>query len=102
MEKAAITSRLIGEASQLKLSQPRAQAAKSGQSFHDMLSGLVSDVDGLQKKAEASVNDFAAGKVDNVHQVMMAMEKADLSFKFMMEARNKLVDAYRDVMRMQV
>ncbi|MFQ5752664.1 MAG: flagellar hook-basal body complex protein FliE, partial [bacterium] len=41
-------------------------------------------------------------KVENVHEVMIAMSKAEVSFKFMMETRNKLIDAYKEIMRMQV
>jgi len=104
VEKPVITAHQIGPASQV---QPQARAkaagAAAGQpSFSDVLSKVVGEVDGLQKEADLSVRDFAGGKVDNVHEVVIAMEKAELSFKFMMEARNKLVDAYREVMRMQV
>ena len=102
MDTSAITSRVAGIASQLERGQAELPDKASGASFKDVLAKVVSDVDGLQKQAEGSVQDFAAGKVENVHEVMIAMEKAELSFKFMMEARNKLVDAYRDVMRMQV
>jgi len=95
-------SRVPGIASQLERGTAQAPDQASGPSFGDTLAKAVSDVDGLQKDAQQSVQDFAAGKVDNVHDVMIAMEKAELSFKFMMTARNKLVDAYREVMRMQV
>ncbi|MEK6730065.1 MAG: flagellar hook-basal body complex protein FliE, partial [Planctomycetota bacterium] len=46
--------------------------------------------------------NFATGKVENVHEVMIAMSKAEISFKFMMEARNKLIETYKEVMRMQM
>jgi flagellar hook-basal body complex protein FliE len=53
-------------------------------------------------KAGESVENFATGKVENVHEVMIAMSKAEVSFKFMMETRNKLIDAYKEIIRMQV
>jgi len=74
----------------------------NGESFADVLKGLVKETDNLQKTSDGAVSDFAAGKVDDVHDVMLAMTKADLSFRMMLEVRNKLVEAYQEVMRIQV
>ena len=68
----------------------------------DTFNNYVSEVNDLQVKAGESIENFATGKVENVHEVMIAMSKAEVSFKFMMETRNKLVDAYKEIMRMQV
>ena len=46
--------------------------------------------------------DFSKGKVDDVHEVMLAMTRADLSFRMVLEVRNKLVEAYQEVMRLNV
>jgi flagellar hook-basal body complex protein FliE len=43
-----------------------------------------------------------AGKAKNIHETMLAVERADMSLKLLMQVRNKLLDAYREVMRMQV
>ena len=59
-------------------------------------------MNGLQLKAGESIDSFASGEVENVHEVMIAMTKAEVSFKFMMETRNKLIDAYKEIMKMQV
>ncbi len=75
---------------------------KSGTGFKDSFNNYVSEVNDLQVKAGESIENFATGKVENVHEVMIAMSKAEVSFKFMMETRNKLVDAYKEIMRMQV
>lgn len=75
---------------------------QSGVSFKETVSNFVNEVNDLQIKAGESVENFATGKVENVHEVMIAMSKAEISFKFMMETRNKLVDAYKEIMRMQV
>jgi flagellar hook-basal body complex protein FliE len=75
---------------------------KSGAGFKDTINNYVSEVNDLQVKAGESIENFATGKVENVHEVMIAMSKAEVSFKFMMETRNKLVDAYKEIMRMQV
>lgn len=71
-------------------------------SFKNTLGGFLNEINDLQTKANASIENFATGKVENVHEVMIAMAKAEVSFKFMMEARNKLVETYKEVMRMQM
>ncbi len=86
-----------------KIDQKFAKAdQKSGAGFKDTFNNYVSEVNDLQVKAGESIENFATGKVENVHEVMIAMSKAEVSFKFMMETRNKLVDAYKEIMRMQV
>jgi flagellar hook-basal body complex protein FliE len=75
---------------------------QNGASFKETVSNFVNEVNDLQVKAGESVENFATGKVENVHEVMIAMSKAEVSFKFMMETRNKLIDAYKEIMRMQV
>lgn len=70
--------------------------------FKETVSKYVNEVNDLQLKAGESIENFATGKVENVHEVMIAMSKAEVSFKFMMETRNKLVDAYKEIMKMQV
>ena len=75
---------------------------QSGVGFKETVSNFVNEVNDLQVKAGESVENFATGKVENVHEVMIAMSKAEVSFKFMMETRNKLIDAYKEIIRMQV
>ena len=75
---------------------------KNAVNFKETVSNYVNEVNNLQLKAGESIENFATGKVENVHEVMIAMSKAEVSFKFMMETRNKLVDAYKEIMKMQV
>ncbi len=75
---------------------------KNAANFKETVSNYVDEVNSLQLKAGESIENFATGKVENVHEVMIAMSKAEVSFKFMMETRNKLVDAYKEIMKMQV
>jgi len=83
--------------------QPLKPAGKTeGGGFENVLSNFVGDIDKTQQAAEAAVQDFATGKVDNVHDMMIAMGKAEVSFKFMMEVRNRLLSAYQEIMRMPV
>jgi flagellar hook-basal body complex protein FliE len=78
------------------------QEQEQGESFKKTLSSFLDEVNDLQLKANESIEDLATEKVKNVHEVMIAMAKAEVSFKFMMEARNKLVETYKEVMRMQI
>ncbi|MFP4055850.1 MAG: flagellar hook-basal body complex protein FliE [Candidatus Brocadiia bacterium] len=80
----------------------RAQPKSPEGGFQGALGGLVEQVDAMQHEAADAISRFAAGDGENLHEMMIAVSKAELSFKFLMEARNKLVDAYRDVMRMQL
>ena len=74
----------------------------NGVSFKKTLGSFVNDVNETQLKADSSIEDFATGKITNMHEVMISMKKAEMSFQFLMETRNKLVEAYKEVSRMQV
>ena len=70
--------------------------------FSRVLSGLLNDANGQQAHAEQAVQNLAVGRADNVHNVMLSMAKADMSFHLVLEIRNRLSDAYQEIMRMQV
>jgi flagellar hook-basal body complex protein FliE len=76
--------------------------AAGGVSFKDTLNGFLGDVDSLQKQASESVNRLAAGEITDVHQVMTASEEAKVAFNLMMEMRNKVMEAYQEVMRIRL
>lgn len=71
-------------------------------SFGDMLTDAIQSVDDSMKTSEASVQDFVAGKTDNIHDVMITMQQAQLSFQMMVEVRNKMVETYQELSRMQI
>ena len=71
-------------------------------SFGDFLKESIKEVNQLQNEADKSMTDFATGQTKDIHEVMMSVQKADLSFKLMQQIRGKLVDAYREIMRMGV
>jgi len=75
---------------------------QAGRSFVATLKDAVESVNHQQLRADEMAARFAAGQVENVHDAMISLEKASLSFKFMVEVRNKLLDGYQEVMRMQV
>jgi len=74
----------------------------SDESFQDTLSHFLGEVNGLVQDANATVEGMASGEVTNLHQVMIAVEKASVGLEFVVEIRNKLLEAYREFMRMQV
>jgi len=71
-------------------------------SFKDYLSQAINKVNELQVEAETLSDDFAAGKTDNIHEVMIAAAKADIALQFTLQIRNKIIDAYNEIMRMQI
>lgn len=100
----AMTITPVGEVGEEALEpalQPTA-SPKSTKDFGATLKGFISEVDGLHKASDQAVKDFASGKVEDVHEVMVAMNKADLSFRMVLEIRNKIVEAYQEVMRLTV
>ena len=70
--------------------------------FSDALRNAVNDVDALQQNADKAVFNVQSGNKGSVHEAMIALEKADLSFRTMLQVRNKLLEAYQEIMRMQV
>ena len=75
--------------------------APSGAGFQDVLRDLVNQVDVLQKNADASINGLATGTTTNVHDVTIKMAEAGVAFDLMMQVRNKLLDAYQQIIKMQ-
>lgn len=83
-----------------RLPQPRTPAG--GKGFTETLKDAIASVDESQKAAGEEVTAFISGEQENVHEVMIAMNQAQLSFQLMTEVRNKMLDTYQELMRMQV
>jgi flagellar hook-basal body complex protein FliE len=73
-----------------------------GANFSDLLQGTIEQVNAAQKDADAAIKNLVAGRTKNIHETMLTLERADMSLKLMMQVRNKILEAYREVMRMQV
>ena len=71
-------------------------------SFGNMLSEAIDETDRLRKAADGAISNFASGRETDIHKTMIAMEKASISFKLMMQVRNKVIAAYQEIMRTQV
>lgn len=71
-------------------------------SFETTLDGFVNNVNNLQNSANDAIDKMAAGQTADVHEVMVAMEKAKVSFDMLLQIRNKMLDAYKQIMQMQM
>lgn len=78
------------------------KASGAEKSFGDFLSESLKKVDDLQKGSDAAVEQMAKGEGPGIQEAMVAIEKADVAFKLMMEVRQRILDAYQEVIRMQV
>ena len=70
--------------------------------FDHVLGRVVSEVDAKLQTAEAEKKKVLLGESDNLHQAMLAVGEAGTAFSFLVEVRNKLVESYQEIMRMQV
>ncbi|MEK6706374.1 MAG: flagellar hook-basal body complex protein FliE [Bdellovibrionota bacterium] len=74
----------------------------SPNTFSDILKNSLEKVNQHQNEADTAIKELMAGRTKNVHETMLLLERADASLKMMMQVRNKILDAYREVMKMQV
>ncbi|MCP4548745.1 MAG: flagellar hook-basal body complex protein FliE [bacterium] len=82
--------------------QNKQVAAPKGSGFGDLLSQSINKVQASQTAADMAVNQAVMGQGQDLHQVMVAQEEASITFELMMEVRNKLMEAYQQIMAMQV
>ena len=73
--------------------------SKSGVSFQDTLKQYINEANDLQIRADRDIQRMIAGEEIDAHEVMTAVEKANMSFEMVMEIRNKMLEAYREIMR---
>lgn len=85
-----------------KPAQTNAAQAPGGVDFGQVLKSTLDQVNQAQMQAQQMAQDFSAGGGTNLQDVMIALQKANLSFQQMVQVRNKLVSAYHDIMNMQV
>jgi flagellar hook-basal body complex protein FliE len=95
----------IYSSTQKAIPQPSASPAASpksaGSSFGNALEDAIKQVNGLEVNSQKEMDKFLTEDTD-LHSVMMALEKADVSFQMMMQVRNKIVSAYQEIMKTQV
>lgn len=71
-------------------------------SFGDFLTDSIVKVNNLEKDANRQIEMLASGQSKNIHETMLAVERAEMAFKQMNQVRSKVIDAYREIMRMQL
>jgi len=103
MIEAVGTSGIIQQKGGIELSPERHELKeKNSQSFSELLSNAIHGVDNTIKESNHKVEQFIAGETDNVHDVMIAMQRAKMSFDMMVEIRNKAIQAYQEISRMPI
>ncbi|MBI4666650.1 MAG: flagellar hook-basal body complex protein FliE [Nitrospinae bacterium] len=84
----------IGSA--LKLPKPTAKP--EGKSFADTLSESIKEVNQMQNDADRAIEDLVTGKSKNIHETMITLSKAEVAMKLTLQVRNKVVEAYKEVL----
>ncbi|MBZ4643750.1 MAG: flagellar hook-basal body complex protein FliE [Deferribacteres bacterium] len=82
--------------------KPDAAKSEGNVNFADLLKNALKDVNDAQLNADEAVKKVLNGETQDIHETMIALQKADVSLKLMMEVRNKLLEAYQEIMRTQV
>jgi flagellar hook-basal body complex protein FliE len=79
-----------------------AAKTEDGETFSQTLAESLGKVNDLQTDADTAIEGLVSGKSQNIHETMLAVGKADIAFRMTMQVRNKIVEAYQEVLRMQV
>ena len=74
----------------------------AGNSFANWLAHKMETVNSQLQQSEYQVQQLATGEADNLHQIMMSLEKSKLEFELVLQVRNRLLEGYQEIMRMQV
>jgi flagellar hook-basal body complex protein FliE len=98
---AALTSGISPLTEPLPIASPAAGQA-DGPGFQTALKDAIASINNIQQGANQAVDALVTGQSQNIHQAMIALQQADMSFQLMMQIRNKLVAAYEEIQRMQI
>jgi flagellar hook-basal body complex protein FliE len=103
IESSVLSAALSGAKGPQSSALPATGGAGSvAESFSQLLSQAMQDVNQVHQAADADANRLVSGEPVDIHQVMIGMEKANVAFGLTLQVRNKLVEAYQEIMRMQV
>ena len=98
----AIPQAELGELGSTLNPQSVAPGGQAGTPFSTLFGQLVNEVNGKQLAASDAVHGLLSGQNVPLHQAVIAMEEANVSFQLMVEVRNKVLEAYQELMRMQM
>jgi flagellar hook-basal body complex protein FliE len=76
--------------------------AEGTKSFGDFLQDSIGKVNAIQNDANIAMERLASGESQNLHETLLAVEKADIAFRTMNQVRTKVIDAYKEIMKMQI
>ena len=79
----------------------KANAKEQWATFAEKVASAVDEVDGLEKDSQKLTQDLVLGRIENVHDVMIAAEKARTAMNLTLEVRSKVLESYKEIMRMQ-
>lgn len=77
-------------------------AESAGKGFAELLNEKLEEINSLQQESDMMIQKFATGEVEDLHQVMLAVERASLTVQLAVQVRNKVIEAYQEVSRMQI
>lgn len=87
----------------LTMANETAKPVKTGgTSFGDVINEAISKVNDLQLESNQKTEDFISGVSDDIHSVIISGSKADLALQMTLQVRNKVMDAYKEIMNMQI
>jgi flagellar hook-basal body complex protein FliE len=84
------------------LTEPKGAEKSLKTDFQSYLKDALGEVNDLQQKADQAIHQLVGEGKGDLQETMIALEKADVSFKLMMQIRNKVLEAYQEILRMQV
>lgn len=84
------------------LPQIQYPGAERGERFRNAFTYAIDQVDAAQTEASGQVESFIAGEQENLHEVMIKLNQARTAFQLMVEVRNKMMDTYQELFRMQI
>jgi flagellar hook-basal body complex protein FliE len=85
-----------------ELGQTPGAGVKPPQSFSEILATSLTEVNNMQVEANKAIQKLASGQTKNISETMLAVENAELAFKTMNQVRMKVIEAYKEIMRMQM
>lgn len=91
--------RVTGLEMPAELSRP---SGSSGTEFRSLLEGAIERVENSRASTEQSVNNFLTGDGEELHSVILNTQRAELELELFLQVRNKVVQAYQEIMRMQI
>lgn len=95
-------ARVLREMREQGMAAAPAPGPEGAHSFSQLFRQSVEQVNQDQHQADHAIKELVAGRSKNIHETMLTIERADTSLKLMTQVRNKILDAYKEIMRMQV